>query len=185
MADKKPRRRWRRLLTIFVAVPIAAVVADLLFGLIGFFQWSPLNCWHEDMDIRTGRIRYTRYLFRCKVNERVMDSELTKALPPDAVECVEPDWHRVNTFSPGVHYSPHYRYHGAIHTIRMLKDAWERASFSAEARRRCAETVLELWQSDGGYHMAKRYALAVLDTAFRAGEASAIGVRDLPPVPKD
>jgi hypothetical protein len=97
----------------------------------------------------------------------------------------EEDWRRVNTFSPGVGHSPHYVYHGAFAQIREIKIAWEVAKFSAEAKRRVAETILAAWQSEGSYFGVQDYVHSVCDLAFEAAESnSAVSVNDLP-APKE
>lgn len=135
-----------------------------------FFPWSRLNCRHEDVDIRTGRVRYTRYLLYARVSQRIVDSVLTQALPLEAVKDVTPDWHRANTFSPGLTNSPHYTYHAALHTIRVVERAWGTADFTSQAKRELAETVLRLWQEDGGDVGAKDYAHRVADLALRVAD---------------
>jgi len=148
-----------------------------------FFPWSRLNCRHEDVDIRTGRVRYTRYLLYARVSQRIVDSVLTQALPQEAVKDVQPDWHRVNTFSPGLTHSPHYTYHGGLFTVRLVEQAWQEAVFTERARRQVAETVLRLWQEDGGDVGAKDYAHRVADLAFRAADEGRqqITAAELPP----
>ena len=85
------RRRW---VLVIIGVPVLVFLV-LMSGLVG---WFDLNSVHEDVDIATGRIRRTRYLFYCKIRERIEDSIITKALPPDRLTSARPEWHRVNTF---------------------------------------------------------------------------------------
>ena len=90
---------------------------------VGLFPWSGLNCWGNDIDIHSGRTRYTRYLFWTPVTRSVHDSSLTGALPPEDLVGRSADWHPVVTLSPGLRHSPHYRFDGAIHQYRELEIA--------------------------------------------------------------
>jgi hypothetical protein len=102
------------------------------------------------VDIKSGRIRYSRYLFYCKISEKIEDTILTEELGEFA-EDVQPDWHRVNTFSPGVRHSPHYAYHGTIGQINKIAMTWQLFPFSDEAKRQVARTILNKWQADGNW----------------------------------
>jgi hypothetical protein len=148
-----------RHLVIWTTIAIA-VLAALLFVVPLFFPWSPINCRYQDVDIMTGRLRFTQYLLFCKVSERIEDSPLSKALPPDMVATAKPDWQRVNTFSPGVHHSPHYIFHGAIGQIRMLGGIWEiskQYGLTDDLKQKTALHVLALWQHSGSYPLADDY----------------------------
>ncbi|NQT53506.1 hypothetical protein HQ576_15715, partial [bacterium] len=117
-----------------------------------------------------GRVRYTRYLLYARVSQRIVDSVLTQALPQEAVKDVQPDWHRVNTLTPGLTSSPHHAYHGALHTIYWVEDAWDTARFTSRARREVAGVILRLWQEDGSYHGATNYVYRVLGLALRVAD---------------
>ncbi len=137
---------------ISIVVLIAAVVV-----VPWFIPWTPLNCRHDDVDIRTGRIRHSQYLALCKVSESVEESALSRVLAQEMIENLEPDWERVNTFSPGTHHSPHYRFHGAIGQIRELEILWQLGNIDLPIKRKIASHVLALWQLDGSYSSASRY----------------------------
>lgn len=166
-------RRWTPLTARNAWVPavLLGLVVAWLVGLGGYplIQWSRLNCTHEDIDIRTGRIRTTHILTGLKASERTEDSALTKALAGDDLRGAEPDWHRVNTFSPGVHYSPHYRFHGAISQARFLEKLCEYHHLSPQAGREIALTILELWRDKGSDFSVGSF-LRELD--FKLGELS-------------
>jgi len=108
---------------------------------------SPLNCWHEDVDIYSGRTRYTRYLFWIPVKVHVDETAISLALiePPHSI----PEWHRVNTFSPGIHHSLHYYYHAAINQITHMERIWSLGEFSDDARKESARQLLKRWQNSG------------------------------------
>ena len=175
--SERPGPRW-------LIIAAAILLAPLLIAISGIFTWSPLNCWHDDVDIRTGRIRHTWYLLYHKVSDRTEDSPLAEVLGPGAVIGMRPEWRRVNTFSPLTHlthYSPHYSYHGAIAEMKELQMVWELTPFTPAAKRAVASNLLRLWQRDGSYWTADRYVQAVSDLG--SDEGKAIDVGNLPPLP--
>jgi hypothetical protein len=168
----KLRRRW-----IALGLAVLAVVVSLLASRA--FQWSPLNCWHEDIDINSGRVRHTRFLLYCQIGDRTEETWLSRAY---ASPSYSPDWRRVNTFSPFVRYSPHYRYHGAIHQVEILRRCDELVPFESDARRKAAHRLLVLWQKTGSYFDADRYLQeieTVVSRLHRDG-ASIVKANDLP-----
>ena len=114
--------------------------------------WSEMNCRHEDINIKTGQARYLRYLWFVKVAEHVEDTPLSLALQGETVEVKDfPVWERVNTFSPGTHHSPHYRYHAALwqaHQMEMVASMYE---LTLEQKRDAARAILTAWQKSGSY----------------------------------
>ncbi len=151
----KKRRHW-------IALGVIAPTLIVLVLISGFFHWSPLNCWHDDVDINTGRVRHTRYLLFCQIGDRTAETWLSRARD---ISKTSPDWRRVNTFSPGVGHSPHYRFHGAIHQIKTLELADNTIPFDPVARRRVADALLTLWQG-GSYLGADEFVEKVAHTAF-------------------
>lgn len=149
--------RW-----MIIAVAILLLV---LFVVPMFVPWTPLNCRHQDVDIATGRLRSTRYLLYCKVSERIEGSPISNVLPKDMVDSATPDWHRVNTFSPGVHHSPHYIFHSAIHQIHMLDLLWSSLEPPPDVKRQMALHVLALWQHSRTDSIADNY----IDWFWRQG----------------
>jgi hypothetical protein len=128
------------------------LVVLILIVLIVFIftmpSWWKLCYRCEDVDIKSGRIRHTRYLFYCKISEKIDNTILTEALGESAKD-VQPDWRRVSTFSLGIRHSTHYVYHGAIVQIRLVGMIWQMSPFSDEAKRQVARTILDKWQADG------------------------------------
>lgn len=164
----KTRRILRSALATLVAAALVAVV--VLF----FFPWSPLNCRRGEVDINTGTLRFSRYLFFCKVSETVEDSRLTEVLPRDLVRNAEPDWRRVNTFSPGVHRSPHYVFHGAVGQIRTLALLWELYKFPQEAKQKTGLQLLALWKHDGSDVLADEYLVELHEELMNSDDPSPI-----------
>jgi hypothetical protein len=88
------------------------------------------------------------------VHVRVDETAVSLALnvPADSI----PQWHRVNTFSPGIHHSPHYYYHAAINQIANMERIWSMGEFSDDARKESAGQLLKHWQN-GGTSSAEGY----------------------------
>jgi hypothetical protein len=169
-------------LVTLVLIPVS--VGLLLSAEDASSKWARLCCEFDDVDINTGQIRCTRYLLYCKVSERIEDSILTRTIGqfPDGVEA---DWRRVNAFPLGRRYSPHYAYHGAISQIRQVELTWQLCSFSDEAKRHMARTILDKWQSDRSDFGAGRYISDVWDMAREKTELDpkvVISLADLTPI---
>jgi hypothetical protein len=170
---------WLRVFARAVAVTVILALVLLGLSCTGFLPWSRLNCWSYDVDINSGRIRYTRHFFYAQVRQRIEDSALSRALQPQDHGPHIPQWQRVYTFSPGVGHSPHHLYHSAIHQIGRMEKAWTLGRFSAAARRASAQRILERWQSANGDDTAQTYLCAIEELAFRE-ESEPIDVNDLP-----
>ena len=91
-----PRRFLVRGLLVLIAIPPILLALSML----GLFPWSGVNCWQNDIDIISGRIRQTRYLLWVPVQRSVWDSALTKAVSPAATTDSRADWHAAVTLSP-------------------------------------------------------------------------------------
>jgi hypothetical protein len=111
---RKDRQKRGRTILRYMLMVIAIPPLLLTPSLFGLFPRSGLNSWRDDIDINSGRIRYTRHLFWTEVTSSIRDSVLPKALSPEDLFGRPVDWHPVTTLSPGQHYSPHHRFHGAI-----------------------------------------------------------------------
>ena len=122
------RRTDLRILLVFVAIPSSLLALSLL----GLFPWSGLSCWQDDIDIKSGRIRHTRYLLWVPVQRSVRDSALTRAVSPEATTDFKADWHPVMTVSPGLYHSPHYQFGGTITQMRDLEICWEVGKMEAD-----------------------------------------------------
>jgi hypothetical protein len=168
----KRRRHW-----IVLAVLAPALTVSFLVS--GVFSWSPLNCWHEDVDIHSGRVRHTRHLLYCQIGERVEDTWLSRNVTK---AYHSPDWRHVNTFSPGMHHSPHYVYHGAINQIETLELVVDAVPFEPEARRKVADSLLTLWQNTGSDFEADDYIekVAKIVSALHGKGASSVKASDIP-----
>jgi hypothetical protein len=170
----RPQKRiWIIALAILVSAPV-------WLSCLGCFPWSPINCWHYDVDIHTGRERYTRVFLFTKVAQRVEESAVSAALKLEDVRGVQPDWQRVATGSPRAYGSPHYSFQAAHSQILELESYWRMGEFTSSARRASAKRMLQLWQRGQGASAAGPYLLALLrivtDMEHKVDEG------DLPPV---
>lgn len=100
----------------------------------------------------------------CNVSTHVEETWLSKA---SAVPSDRADWRQVNTFSPGMRYSPHYQFHDAINQIKALELLDDQAPFDQTERRTIAATVISKWQS-GSDTEAANYVRAVSESRLAA-----------------
>lgn len=122
------------------------------FFLISFLNpWSEFNCRHQDINIKNGKARYTRYLFFIKISEEIKDTPLSLALQGKTVDLKKSDkeWHHVNTFSLGVRNSPHYIFHSALLQTEQLKSLALFLNLNSGEQKKIAENILKLWQETG------------------------------------
>lgn len=152
MISIKCRRFWfaTTIAIILIAAPFIAPA------------WSPINCQHEEIDLDTGRARYTRILYWIPITTEIKHTPISEALGVDNLETRRGDWHRVNTFSPGVRHSPHYIYHGALSQAETLGIMWKVQHYTPEARRETASRILVLWKQSGRYSGADDYISQLL-----------------------
>ncbi len=142
------RQTVRKLGWLALAFGVAVAVLFIASSL-GLLPWNSINCWHEDVDIGTGRIRSTRYLCWIAVRTGVTNSALTDALQPPELQATNAAWRRVLTLSPGIRNSPHYSFHSAIAQIHELELLWRLADFTPAAKRASALRLLSAWQAAG------------------------------------
>jgi hypothetical protein len=163
----------------WLLVAAAVTLATVLLLTSGIVVWSPLNCWYEDVDIHSGRIRRTWMLLYCQVSQCEEETWLSRAAGPQSQSR---EWRRVNTFSPGTHHSPHYAYHGAIHQIRMLESIDKLVPLEPAARHRAANQLLLEWQNKGSYFGADAYLekLFAVTCSLEERGAPAMTEADLP-----
>jgi hypothetical protein len=142
MKKSDPALRWINRLAIL----LLAVKAYVFIVAPVVFPWSAVNCWEDEIDIHSGRIRHRRYILYCCVSQAIRDSPLTEVLDGSIELTRNPEWHTVNTFSPVARYSPHYRYHGAINDMRNLEISSDIGRFSEDAKKATAIELLGHWQ---------------------------------------
>jgi len=168
----KKRKLWLVILIFIVLIGCVVTTVALLT------QYR--RC--EDVDIKSGRIRYTRYFLNYKISEKIEDSILTETIG-QFTEDVQPDWQRVNRFDGIIDsISPHYKYHGAIGQIHSVDKIWQLYPFSDEVKKHLAQTILDKWQSDGYYFGVNRYLMNVssmADQKTKSDPKAIISVADL------
>jgi hypothetical protein len=128
-----------------------------ILSCVGCFPDTTINCWQDEVDIHTGRIRYSYFLLCVPVVRYVQDSALTRALSEEEQNSQVRQWRTVTRISPGKNYSPHYFYHGAIFQIKELEYTWDALRLTTPARRESARRVLKAWQQDGNYWKVQEY----------------------------
>jgi len=124
-----------------------------------FEPWSEICCSRQEINIKTGQARYSRYLYFRKISERIEDTPLSDILGGTVVDVaqVEP-WRTVNVFSPRCsRHSPHYTFHGAfhqVHEIEMMRDFYGLSPMETED---IARQLMVEWQTNGNYFAAGDY----------------------------
>ena len=142
-------------------IPIGLFVAVFLLAPLVvpfFFPWTPINCRHEDINIKTGQARYSRGLWFVTVSERIDDTPLSRILQGETVDAADvAPWHRVNTFSPGVRHSPHHWFHAALHQARQVGKIESMFDISPDRKKEIATQILTTWQTTESTKKADKY----------------------------
>ena len=130
----------------------------------------------------SGRARTERYFWWIRISDRTEETAFSETYRKYVGEPPSPVWRRVNTFSPGARHSPNYVYHSAFGASRIILQAFQRAQFSDEARRKLLTTFLGLLQSDGNDNRADAYAHEIVQLVMTPGRNSGamIEAKDLP-----
>lgn len=153
---------------IVVCMAFAPIIVPFSATVVPYFDgWSEINCRHQDIDIKTGRVRASRYLWFFEISRREGDTFLSEALEGERVEVAEiEDWHHVITTSFANRFSPHYRFHGAFEQIRRIEIANRVSEFSPLRKKQIARELLTQWQTHGGYYQAEAFIETVMDESF-------------------
>ncbi len=161
---KKTRAAW------VVGIIAAAVILPPL-TLPLFFPWSEINCTHQEINIKTGQARFTRYIWFMKVSERVEDTALSLALGGDVVDVVDLEpWRIGGTYSPGVNRSPQYGFTLGLLEIETLRKFDEIIQLTSVPKREIATTILTMWQRDGNCRSAEKYLTGIIERGFEIHE---------------
>jgi hypothetical protein len=112
--------------------------------------WSEVLCSRQEINIKTGQARYSRYLYFHRIWEQVKDTPLSVALGGKTVDtsAIKP-WHTVNTFSLRKSYSPYYRFHGALAQAQEFELLSDLHGLKPEETRDLATKILSAWQTTG------------------------------------
>ena len=71
---------WKRFIWITAALAVLPPLVMLCASSLGFFPWSKLNCWSNEVDLSTGRIRNTRHLLWRQISQSIEESPVSRAL---------------------------------------------------------------------------------------------------------
>jgi hypothetical protein len=137
------------------AVLAAAAVTTFMPGLVA--PWSRLNNEEQELDLVSGRTRFTRHFLYCRVRRDVRATPLSEALAASGAPESGEEWVRVNIFQPGVRHSPHFIYHGAFGNAKQIQTFWELYSFDRQARAKSARQLLRAMREGGSYFAGSDY----------------------------
>ncbi|OHB78039.1 MAG: hypothetical protein A2Z25_05105 [Planctomycetes bacterium RBG_16_55_9] len=103
-----------------------------------------------------------------KISEKTKDTPISMTLKGKAVDIadVQP-WFRVNTFSPGLRHSPHYNFHGAFAQAHKMELVCELIQAGPEEKRRIAENILRLWQTEKRYLPVEHYLQTEMEQGMK------------------
>ena len=153
--QNQPSLQQRKHSLARIAVLLLAGTAILGIAPIVIFQiydpWSKVCCKVYEINIKTGQMRISRYLYFRVLWHEVRDTPLSIALGGESIEVVaiEP-WHEISVFSPSSpHSSPLCLFHNAGLLISQFDSACKRQHLTKEEKRRIAEGILTRWQEDG------------------------------------
>jgi len=146
----------RKTIIAIILLTTALLLSPLIVPVL--VPWSGINCRYQEVNIKTGQVRYSRLLWFTKISEQVEDTPLSLTLQGEVVDVNNiAAWHRVNTFSPGLRHSPHHTFHGAFGQTASLEVILEIHNASELQRRDAAKGLLSKWQESGNYHAAEDY----------------------------
>ncbi len=144
------------------------LLAILLFGIVVYFEvtspriypvhFPTINCTLSEINIQTGKGRYSKYLFFIRTDRRTYATPLSEALDAPVADSQRPSdgWRSVGQFSPPkIRYSPHYSFHSALSQARRVGYFFAVLDLSAEEKAQIAKDILRAWQKQQGDYGAK------------------------------
>jgi hypothetical protein len=154
-----------------------ASILLILFGILAFnfLQWHPSwNCTKDEINIKTGQGRHSRYIAFIRISEKTYDTPLSEALTGTVEVAKITAWQTVNTFSPpSKRYSPHYRFHGALHQAGEAGLIFDELRASPERKAKIAGQILTRWQTTGGDDGVRGLLCKLWEETTRSLEPSA------------
>lgn len=117
-----------------------------------FVPWTGLNCRDEEINIQTGKARYTRKFWFVPLYIKTQDTAFSFALGGEKIDAPSrkiSEWQTVNTFSPGTENSPHYVFHGAFGDAWMLEKLRDEYWLPPSEIKDLARQTLITWQTKG------------------------------------
>lgn len=166
----KNRKRWSIIILLFVMLPVLFCAMDIFFR---------IQRREFDIDLHSGRMRKTYRLVGIPLHWTTWDTDLSRTLAPEDRVTGPPDWRRVDTFLTGLSglHSEDFR---EIH-VMDFKMIWDMGSFTPEARRQSARTILRLMHVSGNAHNAFKYYQALDELAVEAlDKEKPVQAKDLP-----
>jgi len=143
----KNKKRWK----VFGVIVAVLLLAPLLVPIL--LPWTGINCEHQEINIKTGQVRYTRSLWYITIFERVEDTVLSQAMKGEIIDAADiKPWHRVNTYSPYLKHSPHYIFHSALAQVNQIKQFAPIAKLTPVQKQQIAKEILTAWQQSGNDH---------------------------------
>jgi hypothetical protein len=147
----KSRRLW---VILSVAVVGAAGIGLLSFPTTAAF----VSHLQQDINIKTGQARHSRYIFTVKVSEVLEDTPFSIALGGQTIDVAPIQaWHPVNTIPLGWHHSPHYAFHGDLAQAAEMELISEMSHLTPAQQTEIAREVLTRWQTTGRVSAVAEY----------------------------
>jgi hypothetical protein len=143
-----------------------------------FSLWSRINCREQEVDVLSGLRRDTRYIYWIRIDRKISETSISKALSVDASAKNSHRWEPVNTFGPYTRHSPHYSYHAAFSQIWQLQLIWDEYESGVVQRQGSAQGLLREWQNSGTDSTADDYLQEQTKIAEKASESD----DDKPPI---
>ncbi len=139
-------------------VVILLLLLGVAVGPIASVMLPGWNCTKDEINIKTGQGRHSRYLAFIRVFERTYNTPLSEALAGRINAADIADWQTVNTFAPpSRRYSPHYRFHGALSQAQAVGFLVKSSPAASSSRAEIAKTVLVMWQTNGSDSAVDNY----------------------------
>lgn len=144
MNPSKLRVFWIAVAAVWIILTVAPFLAPVR---------SPLNCSYEDIDLSTGRVRYTQMLYWMPVSRGIRNSSISGYSygrgSSTFLDHQGGNWVRVHTFSKGIPYSRGHDFQNALRQTEFLGEFWAKYDVSTEVRKEYCLRVLKLWGDAG------------------------------------
>ena len=127
---------------------VLALLVALPFIVPLFSSWSRINVTESEIDLLSGRVRRTVYLYWLNVGESYYDTPLSKELHNGQLCNSEGTWVPYGSSGIYVKHSPHYAYHGALFQAKQLEMIWVMNETETSQRKKQGSELLGLWRSN-------------------------------------